>query len=392
YVQASNTGTKFTSDWRERVGFVHNQLTNNDDIFTLDYITASLDAADAVVASYERPWFGSDWLRWRTVASWYEYTASDVGAAASEFDGEGWDVRADLIANIYQRGAFFLDLILGATYEHNEVTDTLLAVTGEEDFLILNGGARFERLAETSSLWGSAMVEWQGGWTDPDLLEMTELGRFDPSEEWALLKYDFYWSFYLEPLLFPKAWADPETPASSTLAHEMMFSLRGQDSCNNRLIPQHEAVLGGLYTVRGYPEAVVAGDTMYVATGEYRFHLPRIFKPVSAFTEAEREKLKTKLPMVSAPFRYRPDNVYGQPDWDLILRIFYDVGRTTSERMKPYETNTTLSGAGFGLELRIKSNVSLRADYGVALDDVEHGSEAVESGDNRVHGVITISF
>ncbi|NQT88546.1 hypothetical protein HQ560_17405, partial [bacterium] len=44
YVQASNTGTKFTSDWRERVGFVHNQLTNNDDIFTLDYITASFEA------------------------------------------------------------------------------------------------------------------------------------------------------------------------------------------------------------------------------------------------------------------------------------------------------------------------------------------------------------
>jgi hemolysin activation/secretion protein len=160
----------------------------------------------------------------------------------------------------------------------------------------------------------------------------------------------------------------------------------------DRLIPQHEAVLGGLHTVRGYPEAVVAGDKMYVATFEYRFHLPRILRPVSSFTEEEREKLRKKLPLVSAPFRYRPDNVYGQPDWDLILRVFFDVGRVEQERIKPYEANHTIRGTGFGLELRIKSNISLRADYGITLDDVEQTENAVESGDDRVHGVITISF
>jgi hypothetical protein len=40
YAQVSNTGTKDTSEWRERFGFNDYQLTNHDDIFSLDYSTA----------------------------------------------------------------------------------------------------------------------------------------------------------------------------------------------------------------------------------------------------------------------------------------------------------------------------------------------------------------
>ncbi|MCK4629258.1 MAG: hypothetical protein KAT56_09655, partial [Sedimentisphaerales bacterium] len=43
YAQMSNTGTEETDKWRERFGFMHNQVTGRDDIFTLDYITAGFD-------------------------------------------------------------------------------------------------------------------------------------------------------------------------------------------------------------------------------------------------------------------------------------------------------------------------------------------------------------
>ena len=55
YAQFSNTGTKTTNSWRERFGFVDNQLTGHDDILRLDYSTAAFSASHAVLASYEFP-------------------------------------------------------------------------------------------------------------------------------------------------------------------------------------------------------------------------------------------------------------------------------------------------------------------------------------------------
>ena len=38
--QVSNTGTEQTDEWREHFGFVHHQFTGNDDVLSIDYMTA----------------------------------------------------------------------------------------------------------------------------------------------------------------------------------------------------------------------------------------------------------------------------------------------------------------------------------------------------------------
>src|SRR5690606_1901477 len=65
YFQISNTGTEQTSDWRQRLGFVHHQLTGNDDILRLDYATAGFEDSHAFMASYERPFDGNERVRWQ---------------------------------------------------------------------------------------------------------------------------------------------------------------------------------------------------------------------------------------------------------------------------------------------------------------------------------------
>jgi hypothetical protein len=55
YAELSNTGTKQTNEWRERFGFVHNQLTRSDDILRLDYATAGFDRSHAVNVDYSFP-------------------------------------------------------------------------------------------------------------------------------------------------------------------------------------------------------------------------------------------------------------------------------------------------------------------------------------------------
>src|SRR5690606_5224186 len=147
----------------------------------------------------------------------------------------------------------------------------------------------------------------------------------------------------LEPLLMGQAWSDPATPErKATMAHEIAFSLRGQHAFDNRLIPQHQETVGGMYSVRGYTESIVDGDDALIGSIEYRFHLPRIF--------AVQED-PTQTPLFGRPFRFSRDQRFGRPDWDLIFRGFFDYGRTTNSRRQTFEENETLMGVGVGAEL-----------------------------------------
>ncbi len=80
YFQLANTGTRQTRKWRQRFGLIHNQLTDNDDILTLDYMTTAFDEVNAVYGTYEAPFFDSDDVRWRAFVGYSEYTASEVGS------------------------------------------------------------------------------------------------------------------------------------------------------------------------------------------------------------------------------------------------------------------------------------------------------------------------
>ncbi len=203
------------------------------------------------------------------------------------------------------------------------------------------------------------------------------LGRVDSTRNPQVLTYDMNQSFYLEPLLTPEAFAS----SSSTLAHELYFSARGQWAFNHRLIPQAQDVAGGLYSVRGYPESIVAGDSLIVATAEYRFHLPRIL-PIQS------DPSKTPF-LWDKNFRMSPQQIYGRPDWDLILRAFVDVAGGQFASAESFEHKTAMVGTGLGVEFQYKSNFNLRVDWGAALTPVQ---DEVQAGSNRFHISSTILY
>lgn len=51
-------------------------------------------------------------------------------------------------------------------------------------------------------------------------------------------------------------------------------------------------------------------------------------------------------------------------------------------------------GAGIGTEISYKRNISLRMDWGFALHGLEDasGNTLVDSGDNRLHVVLTLVY
>lgn len=379
YAQVSNTGTEQTNEWRERFGLIHNQLTNNDDIFSLDYITAGFQDSHAVVGSYEAPIGDSQTMRWRVFGSWSEYTASDVGFPGANFFGTTWAAGGEVIANFYQNRELFLDVVGGMRFENIRVENQIISQEGEEDFFIPYVGLRLDRTTSWFSTQGALIFEFHvDNFDSSDTVEINELGRVDPDKDWQVLRFALSHSFYLEPALNWENWSNPSKPESATLAHEVALMVRGQYGFGNRLIPQEEQVVGGLYSVRGYPESIAAGDSAVYGTLEYRWHIPRSFG-----LQAEPGTL------FNQPFRWAPQQVYGRPDWDLILKGFVDIGQTYISDAFSFEDDQTLLGVGVGLEVQLKRNVNLRLDWGFALEDIDG---LVDEGDDRLHFVATILF
>lgn len=386
YLQGNNTGTASTDEWRQRIGFVHNQLTGHDDILRIDFITALFDQANGVSVSYERPIF-DDRLRIRPYGSWAEFTAADVGLSGESFEGENWQGGVELAGTVYQDGPLFLDVFGGAQYQNVRVTNTAVNQEGESGFFLPYVGLRLERMTEEATTFAQVQFETNiSGIAGTDRNELIEMGRLDVDEDWFSVRWDVEHSFYLEPLINTRAWRGEVSDTRwQTLAHELAFSLRGLTAFNDRLIPSFQQVAGGLFTVRGYPESVVAGDSVVLGTAEYRFHLPRVLK-------IHEDPATT--PLFGQPFRWSPTAPYGRADWDLIFRGFVDAGQSLNARKKGFERDETLIGAGVGVELQFKQNLQIRVDWGFALSEIEAiaGTEGVGSGDNRVHFLATFLY
>lgn len=377
YFQVSNTGTRQTEEWRERFGFQHNQLTGHDDILTIDYVTASFKDTHAISGSYDTPIVG-DWLRAKVFASYSTYRASDVGFPGQDFEGDATTVGGELSANLYQHRELFIDGFAGIRYQDISVKNELIDTDGSDEFLIPTIGARLERSSELSATNATIAFDFNIDAIGTSKEDSELLGRLNPDTDFITFSWDVGHSFYLDPLFFGKRWSDTGPEGVPTLAHELALGFRGQYAFDNRLIPNFEQVLGGLYTVRGYPESVAAGDSVVVGSVEYRFHLPQALgydpNPGTLFGES---------------FRYKPQAAYGRADWDLVLKGFVDAGKVFNSDKTSFERDDELVGAGIGFEFLFKQNLTIRGDYGWALKEIPG---EVKSGAARFHFVATLLF
>ena len=322
YAQVSNTGTPITGEWRERFGFVDNQLSGNDDILSIDGVTDFKQSTN-VTGSYEfpifsnNPDFGTDRLRARVYGLWDQYTAADLGLLSDTFSGTDYSGGVELAYNIYQRENMFLDLIGGVRYQSSQVKSQFQQTKATADYFIPYAGARLQDYESTFDYVAALNVE--GGITSTNSTVLAEMGRANPDSDFVILQPNVQGSFYLEPLI---DYVDFNA-GRSTLAHELYFSFRGQTALGYRLIPQFEQAAGGFYSVRGYPEAEAAGDSVFLGTAEYRFHVAR------ALGVAPNP---TKIKIFGDPFRVLPEQPYQRPDWDCILRGFIDAGQVLAEQ------------------------------------------------------------
>jgi len=96
-------------------------------------------------------------------------------------------------------------------------------------------------------------------------------------------------------------------------------------------------------------------------------------------------RVPLQIPWVG-DFRVSPQQVYGRPDWDLILRGFVDAGYAVRNECgsacgeSDPEFNSFLVSAGVGLEARFRSNLLLRFDWARGI----HESSSNDNGDGKL--------
>lgn len=381
YAQASNTGTESTDEWQYRVGYANYQLTGRDDILRLDYITAGFDESHALLGSYSFDLGGK--TRATISGRWNEYVASDVGLGFENFTGEGWSVGAEIAHTIHQNGDRFLDLFAGVRYESINVENRVFLIEGSEDFVLPEIGVRWERNTPLLRTFFETSVEGNiATLAGTDEIEVQRLGRFGVNEDWVVLKTAWSHSRFLEPWFDPAGFRGDRGVENMRLAHELAVSVRGQYAFGSRLVPNFQMVAGGFSSVRGYPESVVVGDDVVIGSAEYRYHLGRAGgispEPVSLF---------------GRPFRAQRTRPYGSADWDVILKGFIDAARVSPNNAPFFETQETLVGVGVGIEARLKRNLTMRLDYGMALTPIGEGAgRTVDVGDTRLNFSATILF
>ncbi|MGH7337376.1 MAG: ShlB/FhaC/HecB family hemolysin secretion/activation protein, partial [Myxococcota bacterium] len=375
YAQYANTGTSTTTKNRERFGFTHNQLTGRDDILSLDYTTGDFDEVHAASAAYAAPFdLSSPEWRFALGGGYSQFDAREAGIIpASEVEGEDANAGGEISRQLFQHHELFVDAAVGARWQHIEVENRQFPgapLEAEVNYAVPHADLRLVRNTTTSAL--RARLGVLGGWSDTrdsdvDFVFVSGqtlpvkvfdvLGNQNADDDFALTTLDASWSFYLEPLIDPHGWRDPDQKKGGTLAHEVALLARGQWAMDYRLVPQFQQVAGGFTTVRGYKQSAVVGDHLALGSAEYRLHLPRLFSP---------DPSPPELPGMGV-FRLRPAHLWDVPDWDLIFRIFGDVAYVASTDALASEEEETLASTGGGVELAVRRNLTVRVDVGHTL-------------------------
>ncbi|MEM1186276.1 MAG: ShlB/FhaC/HecB family hemolysin secretion/activation protein [Planctomycetota bacterium] len=382
FAQVANTGTRSTDEIRWLFGARHRQLTNADDVLSISYVTAEFDDANAVSASYRRPLDDLDTTRFTLSFAYNEYTASDVNLGLAAIEGDGLDFGAEFAREVFQRGDAFVDVFGGVLYRDIRVTNLLTDVKGESQLLLARVGVRFDQTTTTTDTRAQASIEVNlPEIADTEEVDLDRLGREDADASFTVLRLDASHGFFLEPLLAPDGYAGLRGPEHQTLAHYVTLSVRTQWVPDARLVANEQVIAGGLFTVRGYEEAVASGDSAILASAEYRFGLS------SALPASDRPGT-----LFGQPFRGRRQTPYGSADWDLGLRAFVDYALVDNNDVRSFEFDENLIGVGVGVDARLYNNVTARLDYGIALTDAQSPTNPSDSGDTRLHFLVLVAY
>jgi hemolysin activation/secretion protein len=353
YANVANSGTAQIGKWVYSLGLIHTQAFFHDSIFRMDYATSNRLNFHSYAMSYELPFFNVNRMRVKSYISYNKFSSSQLSLPEPEFRGSQTKVGLHFYQNFFQKEMFFIDWFAALQYRYIKGVNTMIDQNGQARFLLPRIGLHFDADGvNTKSLFEVAFNTTINGFLVGSRKSLQDLGRIDVDSQWfyfdGKLDVSHYLDFYRsEDKNYPKV-------------HELAIEASGQWAYHYRLVPELKIVVGGMYSVRGYPNAFNSGDSGYAASIEYRYHLPRGFK----IDPNPKHKLFGKT------FRVAPQQRGGLCDWDLVFKGFLDSGYVYNNRTLA-EINTAMVSTGVGLQFSLFDHFIMKTNLGVVLKDTK---------------------
>lgn len=320
-------GTKFTHRPRHVTHLTHNNLTGNGDSFKARLTMAEQNAVFGGVFSYELPIRSTGTLLYVTGALAESRMQRELREL--EVRGDSKSIIVGALQEIHADARSRLDWMV-----QGEAKNSKTAIAGETLFSdrmrVVTTGPR----AEWLDAGGKTMLATDVHVGIPDFLGASP--DVDPSAS----RVDSGGEFVYYTGNFARV---------QRLDHDMIFVFQSTGQYSPEPLTSIEQFnLGGMYSVRGYPENDASGDSGFGLSGELR--IPPYFIPKDA----------------------RVPGVKGKTWYEAVsLVAFADGGRTFNlkRQLPTSDKDRTMIGAGAGVRFYVSPDFNVQCDLGFPLGD-----------------------
>jgi hemolysin activation/secretion protein len=356
----ANNGSPTTGEWLWNGQFRLHELSRSDDPLDLSFTLSETGERFGVGIGYRVPLVQPGILDLSIRGNYGEYDGSSFALTPIHFEGSSMSADLALHGNplSWESEKGSLGYQIGFNYERVKARNSIFQENAEGTFLTPRISLFRERKGRIIRSLASVTLKSNLGSIPVHQREF--MGGFQVDEKVPVLSI-----VHQSMINLSKLFNRSGDPYANLDRHSLWlkFKLAGALT-NNRMLPQRQWLLGGTVGVRGYPEAIVAGDRGFLFSMEYRWKL---------------------FSLGSSP----------KKRFSLSIAPFFDYGKSFVKDPFFYESDQTLIGLGCGLLSELPGGGRARLDFAKPLKKVETGTgirEGTKSDDYRIHASTQWTF
>ena len=374
-LSVGNSGTKATGDWRPSAAIQHLNLTKHDDVLSLNLgpVSPNLSDLKSLAASYYLP---NNWRNGGAFTLYGGYSDLDAEDVVEGINvkGKGWFTGMQQSYRLITNEKHLLNVSLGLTYRSME--DQLILANPEME---LDPRKVIMTPLSFALSYSSAKPDFIGGrnfFTSQTIVHRAGFLGSSDEDKIKTLRVNADGDFYIERLQLARIQQLSGEQRGSL--GWLLFGKADAQLASGPLVPAEQKAIGGMDSVRGFPERIVQGDDGISGTLELRTPLMSTFLGSPYKTKADRQTALNEGKTVDR----------------LQFVAFADAGYVKINDALSAEDRYTIVGAGAGFRLALTRYSQFRFDWGFPIsgrDKVETSEEDVKSS-GRYHMSAQLQF
>lgn len=360
-----NYGTERTGETRHSVDYNQWNVFTTDDHLALTGLISTEGDAGLLRADYTMPLdnISSQRLKFSIYGS--NYNAQDVGLGSTgvEFEGSSYGFLGSYERTLMNRNGAYLDGSVGLHFLSAMQDQSSVGVpSATTQYLLPYIGLRYAKSGiDTSWVVGAKIEGNLSGIAGTDSgVDLALQGRLNASDDFILGHIYGGYRTYLDDLF----------GGANRRAHEVsVYGAASASLGGDRVPPSFLNIVGGPYSVRGYPIGILSGDNSIYVKSDYKLHLNRMGWGLGGEPGTTSSRFLGDM-----------------PDLDVALGAFMDVGSVSNEDIiNAYEIDDTVWSMGLGVSADYQDRYALSLEYAWALSDLATPNEVIDSGDGQFY-------